>query len=277
MIETVRLLSVGTSASEKIPMSGLAKKLSSKVDLNFVVLDTITVLPLPEAPAPSYTTSSQYKRKQIFKLVRSAQDVASNAVTCSSIDHEVYRELFSTVDKSGEIIVVSLRNSTLHEVIRAANSTLEQYFLLEMSLQLLAIQYRDSYNIAPGSMLPWHLDRRRCLFDYFGLSPEDTAKLDGPRLCDECKSKIEGDHELKAFYRKIQDVLKLVTERRLAFKLRRFFGDPIVSFLSGALIGVIPALFNKGFSVVAAAAVILILMIAALLTYSVRGALNRAR
>lgn len=264
-VPQIALLAVGTSASRKIDLRRLAGQLKH-AKLRAVVLAPIIELPLPSAPHPTYTSSAQYKADQIFYLVRKHYvPPDDDQIICAAIDHEIYNELFSTVDRDGRIIIVSLRNSTLHQIIRAARARLDQYLLLEISIQLLAIRYRTliSYENPDPEQCepPWHLDRRRCLFDYFGLSPEDTAKLRRAELCDACSAIVSANGDLQQFYLTIRGILRLVTKRTIGKQAERLIADPINAFLLGAIAGAVPTIFSTVWAVSIFSSVLLVILV----------------
>lgn len=247
MIAGVELISIGSSAATKLDLAWVARAVAQP-HLPATARAPITDLPLPSGPQPPYTSSRQYEPQQLFDLVEALAPPPAGWVSCAAVDHEVYNEVFSCTDSTGRFIVISLRNSTLHTILAAAGSTLEQYFMLELALQLLAIRYRQlNANPTPGhnDVRPWHLDRRGCLFDYFGISPQDTAKLVNPKLCATCSTALASDPDLTRLLHTLQPTLHKVSHRNLAYRTKTFMSDPINSFLAGAVAGSLPALFNN--------------------------------
>lgn len=248
----VTLVAVGTSAARKLGISGMVTQLNSLqgVSMTFTELPAISRLPLPDKPAPFYTSSNQYASEQLIDLIKDTYgEPKPGDVICAAIDHEIYNELFSTIDVPGRIILISLRNSTLHQILQAARSTLEQYVLLEMSLQLLSARYRSllptNYQNSEECAPPWHLDRRQCLFDYFGISPQDTSKLRKPDLCESCQVIFTANGDLLEFYQRIAPILRLVARRPISRRVESLLADPVNAFILGAVAGAIPSLFNS--------------------------------
>jgi hypothetical protein len=265
-MEAIRLLPVGSSVSRKLDFLRLSEDLSlPKTPYRVDVLEPITDLPLPLGDHPPYTASLQYRAEQLFALVDSIYSGDVSSIICAVIDHEVYNELFSTVNAAGTIVVVSTRNSTLHAVLSAAQSGLAQYVVLELAVQMLAVTFRRIIEVGTPDPErcdpPWHLDRRGCLFDYFGISPNDVQKLTKPQFCAQCTEMLANRPELVAELAKLDELLSFVSDRAWTLNLRRFLGDPINAFAAGALAGITPSLFKTStFAEVASVALILLLL-----------------
>ena len=114
--------------------------------------------------------------------------------TVAVVDSEIHDELWSTVSSDNFWILVSTRVEEMPIILEATRSSYAQYIAHEVGAQLLCIGIRRALAISVDPEVcgePWHIERRSCLLDYFGLDPQDVSKFTRPELCEACLSLIE--------------------------------------------------------------------------------------
>jgi hypothetical protein len=243
MTTTVRLLPLGP-VYERVNIRAIADNLNSTQRLyQFTVDDPLLNLPQPTVYTPALgNVSPQFDAAELFEYIlrHRGMHLSSNVIIVGIIDTEVYDELFSTIDRANTMILVSTRINNLPVVLAQSRKTYEQYVALEIGAQLLAIEYRRRAGIFADPKTcakPWHIERRNCLFDYYGLDPANVQKLISPKISDQVLAEMRAaEVPQRAIDASLAIVKKAATTMWLEV-FRRAPSDPIVALGIGAVIG----------------------------------------
>lgn len=170
-------------------------------------------------------------------------EIVDNADTIICvIDHELIDEYFSFISYDNQVIFVSTRLAILDGALVISNKGIEEYVMLEIGAQLIALLVRralDIHVLENECAPPWHLARRHCVFDFHGLGPGDGEKLMQPRLCGGCEDYVRSadvsSDLVNASLAIIQDAARL--QLMHVFGVSGTRGDPILVLLVGVLGG----------------------------------------
>lgn len=193
---------------------------------DFQLDDPLHNLPAPTERAANWrNVSPQYAPVTLFSYMNSHRPSPEH-IRVGTIDAEVYHDLYSAVDAESSMLIVSGRVSGLPQVLAASRKTLQQFVALdEIGAQLLCIQYRRRVGLSadPGECAkPWHIERRNCLFDYYGLAEQNVTKLASPRISDVVAADFT---EAEVPERYISASMTIVRGANLVDKGRRWGGD----------------------------------------------------
>lgn len=248
MQQRVSIIPLGPAES-RVDLQKVIRQLNQAQSIYaFELGDALNNLPPPSRTRPDGRNfSPQYDPDQLFKYIADHRDVAASNVsaTFGIVDSEVFDDLYSTVSRDNSLGLVSLRVTSLPEILRLSHRTKEQYVELEIGAQLLAMQYRrragisaDPTECAP----PWHIERRDCLFDYFGLSPLNIQKIMAPRISQQVKADFI-DRELPGRYVSASmAIVKRASTTRWTQVLLRLPDDGLVMLCAGGILGLVASM-----------------------------------
>lgn len=256
MLHRVLVISLGP-AQERVGLRGLVKLLNEVQDqYEFAVGDDLLNLPPPSRPREDGRNDPpQYAAKDLFEYMKKHRE-AGETVLVGVIDSEVYNELFSATDADNSAIVVSMRVDGLPRLLKLTRKTWEQYVALEIGAQLLAIQYRRNAALSADPEeceAPWHVDRRNCLFDYYGLSEDDVglsedkvSKLLSPKLSDQTLTEMREAEVPRSLIDATLNIVRGASRTRWRTVARRVLRDPVVTIALGAGLGLIASVLAQG-------------------------------
>jgi hypothetical protein len=228
--------------SRRVNLTRVVSRLNrAQREYTFDLDDPLLNLPPPTMANPTGNYLPQYDAKELFGyLDRHRASPQADSIVFGVIDSKVFDDLYSTIDCDNRYGVVSVRTSSLTDVLAESRKTIEQYVELEISAQLLAIQYRRRATIhADPSQCaaPWHIDRRDCLFDYYGLSKGNVQKLIAPRLSERVIADLR---DLEVPQRQIDASLAIVgrsSRTKWVEIVKRAPSDPTTALAGGGVIG----------------------------------------
>lgn len=214
----------------------------------FVVYDSLLNLPVPTVARPDgRNLPPAYAPDALFEYVWTHRGTTRGTppVLFGVIDTEVFDGLYSAIDRSNRMGVVSLCVDSLPDVLSASRKTREQYVELEVGAQLLAIQYRRRAGLScdPGGCdKPWHIERRDCLFDYFGLTADDVQKLISPKLSDQVLAEFRAAEVPQRYIDASLAIVRKASTTLWSEVWSRLPADPVVTLSLGAILGLAAAL-----------------------------------
>ena len=261
-MDLVNVIPLG-GINHRIDIGNLVRSLNRvQEQYRFQLLPSITNLPKPSHKATPGSVP-QYDSTELSSHILSQTSELGDQIRVAIIDHEVFDEYYSVVDETNNIIVVSTRSGDLREILGNARKTIHDYMTLEIGAQLLALAYRRTIGegfppleCAP----PWHEARQECIFDFYGLSAENTSKLMHPELCGYCANLFKTGGVSDAT---IQATLAIVAEAA-RLKLRTlatltFSKDPVLVLFGGASVGSVLGMATEAGPVMIFAAPVLVL------------------
>jgi len=237
---------------ERLNLVHLIRDLNKSQSLYvFALEDPLTNVPAPTIPREHPTDSPQYSPDELFKYIHAYRGQFSNTpdnprVLVGIIDSEIYDEAYSVIDRTNSMILISVRISDLRDILQKSHKTYNQYVRLEIGAQLLALQYRKLANISADPTIcekPWHIERRDCLFDYYGLAPENVQKLISPKISIQVLSDFRQVELPESYMDASLKIVRSASKTIWGEVLRNAPQDPYVVLITGAVLGLVASIF----------------------------------
>jgi hypothetical protein len=243
--QQVRLIPLGT-ATRRVGFDKLVESLNGVQQwYEFVLDDPLRNLPPPTIPHPAGNFLPRYDSAELFNYMKIHRSGGPGSLPFGVIDSEIYDDLFSTTDIDNTAGIVSTHVTSLKEVLALSQKTVEQYIELEIGIQLLAMAYRQRASIRADPAecaLPWHIDRRECIFDYYGLSAGDTQKLTSPKISERSMAELRQLEVPQTQIDATLAIVKIASTTMWREVLRRAPSDPVVALGAGAVLGMMAGL-----------------------------------
>jgi hypothetical protein len=190
--------------------------------------------------------SGEYKVSDLAKLLEARRSEAKVDVAIGVIDSPLYWELFSSLDKGNNNIVISIDD--IHETLERTKKSYAAYVLVEIAAQLLTIEYRrlTGKSLEPEECgEPWHKETKSCLFDYSDYRPHSGKKLIDPHLCDSCRALLSGANLRQTVTTSCLSIVRVAVRTSFLTLLKDSASNPVVQILfSGWMVTVLSQVFS---------------------------------
>lgn len=238
----VGLVQLG-NIEDKVNLHEVAIELNAAQDVYvFEVRDPLFNLPDPDRHEPGNPAAQpQYDANKLFSYLRAYRTPASDTeIQVGVIKHKIYYNMYSLISPTNDAIIVTLRVPQIDQILQKARKTFSQYVELEIGAQLLALWYRRCAKLsyAPEECgEPWHKARWNCLFDWYGLDPDNIGKLMAPQVCDQVKAMLAKVELPNRFIKPSLAIVKKATKTKWSVIISHLPDDPLFTLVCGALIG----------------------------------------